>query len=116
RVIGDLRADKVGLNAFLDLIAYAFQLDWLYASTKPSPPKKITMPGEGKVARKTVRRAESKSLMPPRAIVEPRATISINLAISPEVTPNMLKEYIKAMLKAYDEYFQERVEGAKAND
>ncbi|MBS7606631.1 hypothetical protein KEJ14_02165 [Candidatus Bathyarchaeota archaeon] len=116
RVIGDLRADKVGLNAFLDLIAYAFQLDWLYASTKPSPPKKITMPGEGRVARKTVRRAESKSLMPPRAIVEPRATISINLAISPEVTPNMLKEYIKAMLKAYDEYFQERVEGAKAND
>ncbi|MEM0049755.1 MAG: hypothetical protein QXW39_04380, partial [Candidatus Bathyarchaeia archaeon] len=27
RLIGDLRADKVGLNAFLDLIAYAFQID-----------------------------------------------------------------------------------------
>jgi len=110
RVIGDLRADKVGLNAFLDLIAYAFQIDWLYTPIKPSQPKKVAAPGEVKIARQIAKKARGKISTPIGIAAEPRANISINLTITPEITPNMLKEYIKAMLKAYDEYFQEKTE------
>lgn len=110
RVVGDLRADKVGLNAFLDLIAYAFQIDWLYTPAKPPPPKKAVVPGESKVLKQVIKKAKGKISAPPKIAAEPRTSISINLTVSPEVTPNMLKEYIKAMLRAYDEYFQERAE------
>ncbi len=108
RVVGDLRADKVGLNAFLDLVAYAFQIDWLYTPAKPSrPARKNVMPAKTKVMKRSARRVKREPAGPIR-IAEPRASISINLTISPDVTPNMLKEYIKAMLKAYDEYAQEK--------
>lgn len=110
RVVGDLRADKVGLNAFLDLIAYAFQIDWLYAPVKPTKPaRKVVVPSETRVAKPVIKRVKEKPVaFPFSALSEPRTNISINLTISPEITPHMLKEYIKAMLKAYDEYAQEK--------
>lgn len=108
RVVGDLRADKVGLNAFLDLIAYAFQISWLPIGLKPKG--KIAAPREAKAVK-------------PRSIVKAGgrmvarlgtptlgASIALNLTISPEITPEKLKEYIKAILKAYDEYAQSRSE------
>ncbi|MEM1582216.1 MAG: hypothetical protein QXK89_06880 [Candidatus Bathyarchaeia archaeon] len=111
RVIGDLRADKVGLNAFLDLVAYAFQVDWLYTPIKPAKPSKRTVsPKEVKTTKSITGKIMEKPLIPFGAITEPKPSISINLTISPEITPNMLKEYIKAMLKAYDEYAQEKGE------
>ncbi|MEM1839222.1 MAG: hypothetical protein QXH38_07125 [Candidatus Bathyarchaeia archaeon] len=109
RVVGDLRADKVGLNAFLDLIAYAFEIDWL-----TTPVKKVaksvrrTAALEVKVAKPHVKKAEVKA--PPifQALPEPRTNITINLTITPETTPSMLKEYIRAMLEAYEEYVRSR--------
>ncbi|MEM2725642.1 MAG: hypothetical protein QW546_00995 [Candidatus Bathyarchaeia archaeon] len=108
RVVGDLRADKVGLNAFLDLIAYAFQIDWLYTPIKPA--RKPTLTPEAKLPKPSVRKFEKKIMPKIAATFEPRANISINLTISPNITPEMLKEYIKALLRAYDEYAQERIE------
>lgn len=109
RVVGDLRADKVGLNAFLDLIAYAFQIEWLYTPAKPA---RKAAAAEAKIPKPSVRRAERRlAPMPIAAVIpEPKANISINITISPDITPNMLKEYIKALLKAYDEYAQEKAE------
>jgi len=110
RVIGDFRADKVGLNAFLDLIAYAFQMDWLYTPVKPArPARKVVVTSETRIAKPVAKKVKEKpAVFPFSMIPEPKASISINLTISPEITPHMLKEYIKAMLKAYDEYAQEK--------
>ncbi|MEM2272748.1 MAG: hypothetical protein QXX56_00855 [Candidatus Bathyarchaeia archaeon] len=109
RIIGDLRADKVGLNAFLDLIAYAFQLDWISIPVKKPvrPPKKLAST-EAKVVRVHDKRAEERMLPAFGVSMEPRTNITINLTMSPEITPTMLKEYIKALLEAYDEYAQEK--------
>ncbi|MEM2569012.1 MAG: hypothetical protein QXI48_01135 [Candidatus Bathyarchaeia archaeon] len=108
RVVGDLRADKVGLSAFLDLIAYAFQIDWLYTPTKPAKlTKKVAIPGEVRAV-KPAEKIKEKQVFPSGIPLEPRANISVNLTISSEITPDMLKEYIKAMLKAYDEYAKEK--------
>lgn len=109
RIVGDLRADKVGLNAFLDLIAYAFEIDWL-----TTPVKKVaksvrrTATLEAKAVKPHIKRAEVRA--PPifQALPEPRTNITINLTIAPETTPSMLKEYIKAMLEAYEEYMRSR--------
>jgi hypothetical protein len=106
RVVGDLRADKVGLNAFLDLVAYAFQIDWLYTPAKPA--RKAASSSEAKITKPAHRKIKEKLVFPSSIISEPKASISINLTISPEITPNMLKEYVKAMLKAYDEYAREK--------
>ena len=93
RVIGDLRADKVGLNAFLDMIAYAFGMEEM------STPVKTVRPSRG--GRKTSRAARRPVEVVPRLdIPSPRANISINLTISPEISPERLKEYIKAMMEA----------------
>jgi len=99
RVIGDLRADKVGVNAFLDMIAYAFQVEDISLPIQPTRP-----------AREPIRRAKP-SREAPRSITRfeaprPGASISINLTVSPEVSPERLKQYIKAMLEAYDEHSQ----------
>jgi len=110
RVTGDLRADKVGLNAFLDLIAYAFQIDWLYTPTKPSKPaRRAAVSLEIKRAKKVARKPEKRASLSVGAI-GPQASISINLnlTVSPEVSPALLKKYVKAMLEAYDEYAQEK--------
>ena len=100
RVIGDLRADKVGLNAFLDMVAYAFQVGEVSAPTKrvesPRQPRKTIM--RPRRAQTASARIETRS---------PRASISINLTISPDIPPERLKEYIKAMLEAYDEHNRE---------
>jgi len=93
RVIGDLRADKVGLNAFLDMIAYAFGMEEI------SAPVKAVRPSRG--GRKTSRAARRPVEVVPRLEVpSPRANISINLTISPEISPEKLKEYIRAMIEA----------------
>jgi hypothetical protein len=100
RVIGDLRADKVGLNAFLDMIAYAFQIEEISA-----PIKTVRSSREPRKTVKTIREARR---VPPRIAASHEPSISINLTISPEITPERLKVYIKAMLEAYDEYSKER--------
>lgn len=98
KVTGDLRVDKVGLNAFLDLIAYAFEINWPSVPIKPV--KKTFMPREAKTIKETIKMAEGKDGgMKP---IVP--SLSLNLIISPELSPEKLKEYIKAILEAYDEH------------
>ena len=93
RVIGDLRADKVGLNAFLDMFAYAFQMDEISAPAKVVRPSRESR----KTAKRTRRHAKA---LPKLEFPSPRANISINLTISPEISPEKLKQYIKAMMEA----------------
>jgi hypothetical protein len=101
RVIGDLRADKVGLSAFLEMIAYAFQIEEISVPTRPIKPVR-------ELGRSVKPSREAQRLMPKVEVPFPRASISINLTISPEVSPERLKEYVKAMLEAYDEYSQSK--------
>jgi len=90
RVYGDLRVDKVGLNAFLDMLAYAFGLKEISASME-GPPKGM---------KRTVRTIKA-SIKPSEAkMTLPSATFTINLNITPDVSPQKLKEYIKAILEA----------------
>lgn len=108
RVVGDLRADKVGLNTFLDLIAYAFQVDWPSIEFKPKG--KIVASRETKTVKprsiaKAGRKMVAHMVRPPL-----EANLALNLTISPEITPEKLKEYIKAILKAYEEYAQSGLE------
>jgi hypothetical protein len=100
RVIGDLRADKVGLTAFLDMIAYAFQLEELSTPAKTFKPSRE--------ARRTYKPVTKVEAVTPR-VTTPTSTanFSINLTISPEVPPEKLKAYVKAMLEAYDEHYKE---------
>jgi hypothetical protein len=100
RLIGDFRADKVGLTAFLDMITYAFQTETLSLSSKPTikPLREIRTT---KPTRPTTRPTDKTSA---KLIQSSRATLSVNLTISPEISPEKLKEYIKALLEAYDEY------------
>ncbi|MCW4020298.1 MAG: hypothetical protein NWF14_03600 [Candidatus Bathyarchaeota archaeon] len=101
RVIGDLRADKVGLNAFLDMVAYAFQIEEI------SEPSRTTRPS--REPQKTARPTRKTTAALPRIQASsPSASISINLTINPEISPEKLKEYIKAMLEAYDEHTKEK--------
>ena len=93
RVTGDLRADKVGLNAFLDMIAYAFQMEEISA-----PMKVVRTSRQSRKATRSVRGGHRVS--PRLQIPSPRANISINLTISPEISPEKLKEYIRAMMEA----------------
>ncbi|MCD6538827.1 hypothetical protein J7L18_09530 [Candidatus Bathyarchaeota archaeon] len=86
RIYGDLRADKVGLNAFLDMIMYAFGL-------------------EGKAAEKPVRevrRPSVKATIKPSEIGVrlPNANFTININVSSDVSPERLKEYVRAILEA----------------
>jgi hypothetical protein len=101
RVIGDLRADKVGLTAFLDMIAYAFQLGELSA-----PVKTPKLPREARRTYRTVTKEEA--VTPKVTIPTSMANFSINLTISPDMSPEKIKAYIKAMLEAYDEHYKER--------
>ncbi|MEM1550864.1 MAG: hypothetical protein QXR13_02890 [Candidatus Bathyarchaeia archaeon] len=105
RLVGDLRADKVGLNAFLDLIAYAFEIDWL--STPPI--KKMSRPSRKPAPH--VKGPEGGALPVFGVSVEPKTNITINLTITSDITPAIFKEYIKAMLEAYDEYAREKMSG-----
>ncbi len=93
RVIGDLRADKVGLKAFLDMIVYAFHMEEISA-----PIKTVRAPRESRKTTKPAGRAAK--ALPKLEAPSPRANISINLTISPEISPEKLKEYIKAMMEA----------------
>jgi len=90
RVYGDLRAEKVGLNAFLDMLAYAFELKELSAPTERLP----------KATERTVRTIKT-SIEPSEVKMRlPSANINVNLNISPDISPQKLKEYVKAILEA----------------
>jgi hypothetical protein len=100
RVIGDLRADKVGLTAFVDMISYAFQLEETTA-----PVKATRQPRE---PRRTIRPIKKPELAAAEAAISSFGpNISINLTITPDVSPEKLKAYIKAVLEAYDEHGEE---------
>lgn len=101
RIVGDLRADKVGLNAFLNMLTFAFQIEGLYGAVKPSEPPK--RPRLFKQVRGVPRRTFDTSLPMPMF----HANLSITLSVSPEISPEKLKEYVKAILEAYDEYKKE---------
>ncbi len=106
RVIGDLRADKVGVNAFLDMISYAFQIKGISAPMQPARPAKepVRMAKPSREASRSITRFE---------VPHPGASFSVNLTISPDISPERLKEYIKAMLEAYDEHSQEKASEKK---
>ena len=91
RVYGDLRADKVGLNAFLDMLAYAFGLEEISKSAeRPPKPMERTM----RIIKTSIDSSEVKPM-------QPTASFTINLNITPEISPQKLKEYIKAILEAF---------------
>jgi len=90
RVYGDLRADKVGLNAFLDMLAYAFGMETVSAPTARPP----------RAMERTVRTSRTSTASPEVKIGVPSANITINLNITPDVSPQKLKEYMKAILEA----------------
>ncbi len=98
RVVGDLRADKVGINAFIDMIAYAFNIEGLMESRRVSV--RAVKPPTKRRRRVTVKSEVGSIEMPSQS----PASISITLSISPEISPERLKEYIKAILEAYKEY------------
>ncbi len=98
RIVGDLKADKVGLNAFLDMLAYAFQLEKLYSPTKPAKKPERTK------AAKLLKRTPRPIFKPTTPVTALGASLSITLSISPEVSPEKLKEYVKAILEAYEEH------------
>ena len=89
RIYGDLRADKVGLNAFLDMLVYAFGLEEMSVSKE--------MPREAgrslRVVKPTTRISEMR-------VIPPEAKLTININVTPEVSPHQLKEYVKAILEA----------------
>ena len=89
RIYGDLRADKVGLNAFLDMLVYAFGLEEI------SAPKEI--PREAERSIRVVKPATRISEM---RMTPPEARLTININVTPEVSPQQLKEYVKAILEA----------------
>jgi len=86
RVYGDLRADKVGLNAFLDMLIYAFEL----SSIQPPAERK---PRAGRAAGMPIRLPEVK-------FGPPAASFTININVTPDMPPQRLKEYIKAIIEA----------------
>ncbi|MEM3693532.1 MAG: hypothetical protein QXI39_05885 [Candidatus Bathyarchaeia archaeon] len=96
RITGDLKADKVGLNAFLDMLIYAFRLEDIIKT--PAEKKPPTVPKLR--ATKPLRVKFSKEL---GAL---RIPFTINISISPETSVEKLKESIKAILEAYDEYLE----------
>jgi len=96
RAIGDLKADKVGLNAFLDMLAYAFDLP-----QAPALAPRLTQ-AIAKPRKRAPRLSVSKR---PRPEIVP---LAINLTISPETPVEKLTESVKAVLRAYDEYQAEK--------
>lgn len=98
RVVGDLRADRVGMNAFVDMLAYTFQIEELYSRGEAMKPQRKVR------ATRPARRTTGRILEPAISTVRPDATLSITLSISPEVSPERLKDYIKAVLEAYEEH------------
>jgi hypothetical protein len=99
RITGDFKADKVGLNAFLDMLIYAFRLENILQATaakKPTPMPKVRgiKPSRGKGFKE---------------IPETRIPFTININLSPETSVEKLKESVKAILKAYEEYLEEKI-------
>jgi len=101
-ILGDLRADKVGLNAFIDMLAYAFDIKEI--STHPTASIRRIKPSVKVPSRRIIQKVSEKP-------ASAGFNLSITLAISPEVSPDKLKNYIKAVLRAYDEYNEERLAG-----
>ncbi len=92
RAVGDLKADKVGVNAFLDMLTYAFDL----AESPTVPQRAIQARARPKIraARTPVPRRQQAEIVP----------VTITLAISPDTPIEKLRESVKAVLQAYDEY------------
>jgi len=88
RVYGDLRADKVGLNAFLDMLAYAFGLETISASAEKTPKRTER---QARIMKAAIESPEMKM---------PTASFNITLNITPEISPQKLKEYVRAILEA----------------
>jgi len=88
RIYGDLRADKVGLNAFLDMVMYAFGLEGKAAGAE-KPIREVRRPS----ARGTFKASEIK-------VGLPSANFTININVSSDISPERLKEYVKAILEA----------------
>jgi len=88
RIYGDLRADKVGLNAFLDMLIYAFGLEEI------SAPKEA--PREAGRSIRVVKPITHVS----KIAVSPETRLTININVTPEVSPQQLKEYVRAILEA----------------
>ncbi|MCS7120579.1 MAG: hypothetical protein RMJ07_04185 [Nitrososphaerota archaeon] len=95
RLIGDLRSDKVGLNAFLDMMAYAFNLDEIERVQEIGTGETVTK--KGKMVR-LVRGAHRTLAM--ARLPTSETSISININITPEISPEKLKEYVRAVLEA----------------
>ena len=89
RIYGDLRADKVGLNAFLDMLVYAFGLEEMSVSKE--------MPRE---AERSVRVVKPMTRISEMRVIPPEARLTININVTPEISPHQLKEYVKAILEA----------------
>ena len=89
RIYGDLRADKVGLNAFLDMLVYAFGLEEMSVS-KEKP----------REAERSVRVVKPTTRISEMRVTPPEARLTININVTPEVSPHQLKEYVKAILEA----------------
>ena len=89
RIYGDLRADKVGLNAFLDMLVYAFGLEEMSVSKE--------MPRE---AGRSVRVVKPTTRISEMRVIPPEARLTININVTPEISPHQLKEYVKAILEA----------------
>ena len=89
-IYGDLRVDKVGLNAFLDMLIYAFKLGEI---SKPREGGLKGIERRTKAIRASVRPSEAQTKVP-------NASFTVNLNITPDVSPQRLKEYIKAILEA----------------
>ncbi len=98
RLIGDLKADRVGLNAFLDMLVYAFNLETLL----PAPVERPV------ISAVRVRVKPVKKPMSIKGFEAQVAPFTIMLTVNPETSAEKLKESVKAVLKAYEEYMQER--------
>jgi len=101
RIAGDLRADKVGINAFLNMLAFAFQIESVAGRVKP-----LKTPERPKMSRQ-VRALPRRNFETSIPIAVPQTGLSITLSIGPEISPEKLKEYVKAVLDAYEEYRKE---------
>ncbi|MEM2906320.1 MAG: hypothetical protein QW057_01795 [Candidatus Bathyarchaeia archaeon] len=96
RAVGDLKADKVGVNAFLDMLSYAFELP-----EGPSPGPRAHPPA-------TRLKVKAARPAPPKRSPVTVVPVAINLTVSPDTSVEKLRESVKAVLQAYDEYQAEK--------
>jgi len=89
---GDFRADKAGLNAFKDMLVYAFKLEELEV-----PVKRLTRPT------KRIKRKHERVLAGLPTFYPP-----VILSVSPHIPLDKFKKLIQTFYEAYDEYIQKK--------